>query len=288
MRAVLKHTAKWAIVGGITLSLCHCGGGSGSNTGTSSDANTSSSRTASNSNTSGSTASTTTGTTTSSSSTTSDNTSSNTGDSTSDTTHTQTDPAVIGLTALDWDVVSDGEGSVTFDADGILMTPKVATTSGETHGAWLLAKTTEATPLQNFKATITYTTVSQLRTGTAPNPWEVFWLFFNYTTDSNGKKQTNYVMIKTNGTEMDRAYDEADQEFLVTNSAPTLQIGSAHTMTVTKSGTHVTVLLDDQPAADFTSEASPSAKYIYDIPGAIGLYTEDAQVRVSSVKVESL
>ncbi len=204
------------------------------------------------------------------------------------TTPLPSDPYAIGLTASDWDVISNGEGTVTFDASGILMTPKAATVWDETHGAWLLAKTTESQLLQNFKATIKYTNVAQLRTGTAPNPWEVFWLFFNYTIGSDTKKQTNYVMIKTNGTEMGRAYSETKQEFLVTNDTPSILIETEHTITVTKNGPNVNVLLDGALAADFTSAAAPSTKYIYDVPGSIGLYTEDAQVRVSSVKIEPL
>jgi hypothetical protein len=266
MRLAFNYMAIGVVWGGIALSLCHCGGGT--------DPAPSASAS-----TSADTASTTvtSGAATSDSSTSSD-ASTDTGDSATS----------IGLTAADWDVVSDGEGTVVFDANGILMTPKVATAPSVTHGAWVLAKSTETSPIQNFKATITYTNVAQLRTGSAPNPWEVFWVFFNYTLGSDGKKQTNYVMVKTNGTEMGRAFSETSQEFLVTNSVPVISIGDAHTIIVTKTGTTVTVTFDGAPAFSFTSAASPSTKYIYDVPGSIGLYTEDAQVRVSSVIIESL
>lgn len=268
----LQNIAKWALVGVLSLSICHCSGGG--SPAPSSDSTLDAASTATTSTPADPDAGDTTG---------EGNTT-----PTPDETTAQTDPNAIGLTAADWDVVSNGEGTVTFDADGILMTPKAATASSETHGAWLLTKLTETTPLQNFKATITFTNVAQLRTGSAANPWEVFWLFFNYTLGSDGKKQTNYVVIKTNGTEMGRAYSETSQEFLVTNSSPSLAIGTEHTIVVTKNATHVTVTLDDAAAADFTSEAAPSSKYIYDEAGSIGLYTEDAQVRVSSVTIEPL
>lgn len=203
-------------------------------------------------------------------------------------TDTQPDPNkwTLGMTAADWQVVYDGEGAVAFDADGILMTPKAATSADETHAALLLSQKTLTQPLQNFKATITFTNISQLRTGSAPNGWEVFWVFFNYTLDGNGKKKTNYVVLKPSGTEIGKAFDEVGQEFLLTNATPTIQIGTAYTMTITKNGTHVTVLLDGVLAAEFESGASPED--LYDVPGSIGLYCEDAQVRVSSVVIEVL
>lgn len=191
-----------------------------------------------------------------------------------------------GLTAAEWPVVYDGEGAVVFDTDGILMTPKAATAAGETHAALLLSQVTLTQPLQNFKATITYTNVSQLRTGSAPNAWEVFWVFFNYALDGVGKKKTNYVLVKPSGIEIGKAFDEVGQEFLLTNATPTIQIGTPYTLTITKNGPHVTILLDGVLAADFESAVAP--KDLYDVPGAIGLYSEDAQVRVSSVVIEAL
>lgn len=190
------------------------------------------------------------------------------------------------MASSDWQVVYDGEGSVVFDVDGILMTPKLATASSETHAALLLSQKTLTQPLQNFKATITFSNIAQLRTGSTPNAWEVFWVFFNYTHDGNGKKKTNYALVKPNGIEIGKAFDEVGQEFLLTNATPTLPIGTTTTLTITKSGTHVTILLDGVLAADYESLAPP--KDIYDVPGAIGLYCEDAQVRVSEVVVEVL
>lgn len=191
-----------------------------------------------------------------------------------------------GLTAAEWPVVYDGEGTVVFDTDGILMAPKVATAASETHAALLLSQLTLTQPVQNFKATITYTNVSQLRTGSAPNAWEVFWVFFNYTLDGVGKKKTNYVLVKPSGIEIGKAFDEVGQEFLLTHATPTIQIGTPYTLTITKNGPRVTILLDGVLAAEYESAAVP--KDLYDVPGAIGLYSEDAQVRVSSVVIEAL
>lgn len=282
MYKLLQHIVRVSLMGILTLSICHCssapksdstvgvGAGAGSDTGPGSGSSSGSDSGAA------------------SDDSTDSGSGAGSGSQPAGDTSTNTDPNAVGMKATDWDIISDGEGTVTFDADGILMTPKVATASDQTHAIWLLAKSTESKLLQNFKATIKYTNIAQLRTGSAPNAWEVFWLFFNYTVDGFGKKVTNYAMIKPSGTEVGRAFDEKGQEFLVTNGTPTLQIGTTHTLTVTKSGPNVKILHDGVLAADFTSEAAPSVNYIYDVPGAIGLYTEDAQVRVSSVVIEAL
>lgn len=282
MYKLLHHIVRVSLMGILALSLCHCssapksdstvgaGAGAGSGTGPGSGSSSGSDSGAASDNSSGS------------------GSGAGSGSQPAGDTGTNTDPNAVSLTAADWDIISNGEGTVTFDADGILMTPKAATASDVTHAIWLLAKSTESKLLQNFKATIKYTNIAQLRTGSEPNGWEVFWLFFNYTVDGVGKKVTNYATIKPSGTEVGRAFDEKGQEFLVTNGTPTLQIGTTHTITVTKNGTNVKVLHDGVVAADFTSEVAPSAKYIYDVPGSIGLYCEDAQVRVSSVVIEAL
>lgn len=187
----------------------------------------------------------------------------------------------IGTTSADWQVVSVGEGQVTFDPrKGILMQPKAsaALPSEETHATLLLAKETLKHPLRNFEVTVTFTVVAQLREGKA-NDWETFWLMFNYTLDSKGKKQTNYVTIKPNtGVEIGRAFDEVGQEFLLTKDQPTCPVGTTHTIKVTKIGTQIAVQLDGKPAANYQSGDYP--KNIYDVAGAFGVYSEDAGVIV--------
>lgn len=269
MRRNAQNIVKWTLMGALGLSVCHCDSG-GSPAPTVSEA--SSGAVVNGSSENGSTADA--GTTT--------DTESN--PDASPVTE-ESDVWPLGLTASDWQVVYDGDGTVTFDADGILMTPKAATSSSETHAALLLSQKTLTQPLQNFKATITYTNIAQLRTGT-PNAWEVFWFFFNYTLAANGKKETNYVVLKPSGVEIGKAFDEVGQEFLLANSLPAIQIGETHTVTVTKDGPRVTILLDGVLAAEYESAASP--KDLYDVPGSIGLYIEDAQVRVSAVTIERL
>ncbi len=189
----------------------------------------------------------------------------------------------IGTTSADWQVVSVGGGQVTFDPrKGILMRPQAsaALPSEETHATLLLAKKTLKHPLRNFEATVTFTVVAQLREGKA-NDWETFWLMFNYTLDSKGKKQANYVIIKPNtGVEIGRAFDEVGQEFLLTKDQPTIPVGTTHTIKVTKIGPQIAVQLDGKSVANYQSATAP--KNIYDVAGAIVLYSEDAWVTVDS------
>lgn len=286
MRALLQNSIRLSLIGTMALSLCRCGSGGDPAPTPKPDSSVDSPQGSTSGSPSGSTAGETSGSGSASGSSPASDSAS--GAQSDGNTGTQPDPNkwTLGMTAADWDVISNGEGSVTFDADGILMKPMAATVPGETHGAWLLAKSTESQLLQNFKATITYTNVSQLRTGSAPNAWEVFWVFFNYTLDGVGKKKTNYVLVKPSGIEIGKAFDEVGQEFLFTDSSPIVAIGNTYTLTITKNGPHVTILLDGVLAADFESAAAP--KQLYDTPGAIGLYSEDAQVRVSSVVIEVL
>ncbi len=188
------------------------------------------------------------------------------------------------MTAEDWDVVSNGFGSVSFDpVTGIILEPKAATDPAETHASLLLSKFTEQSPLANFKITIKASTDQQLRTP-APNPWECFWIFFNYTTGSNGKKVTNYFAFKTNGIELGTAYDEAGQTFLATSGTPTLQIGVSNEMSLTKQGQQLQVSIDGKIVMTYDGSGLP----LIDTKGSIGLYTEDAKVHISSILIQPL
>lgn len=191
-----------------------------------------------------------------------------------------------GIARKDWQVVSDGYGTVTFDpVRGIVMTPKAASPSDPdgTHASLLLSTQTLRKPLKDFEATVTFTNEAQLREGAPPNAWEVFWLLFNYTLDDAGKKKTNYVTVKPTGLEVGTAFDEVGQEFLLTNPSPAIQVGQTHTMKVSKTGQRVKIVLDGKPVADFESTGD-----LYDVPGALGLYCEDARVRVHRFTVKPL
>lgn len=182
---------------------------------------------------------------------------------------------IIPLASGYWTTIYDGYGSVTYDpTNGIVLKPKAATSPTETHAALALAN--NLTP-RNFRLSITATVEQQLRLNSPPNPWETFWIFFNYNQTSGGKK-TNYFLLKPNGVELGTAYDAVGQTFLQTGSASATAIGASNTYDIEKVGNHVTVSINGQKVTDYTGA-------VYDVPGSIGLYSEDAQVRVTRLQV---
>ncbi|MDC8758297.1 hypothetical protein [Janthinobacterium fluminis] len=184
----------------------------------------------------------------------------------------------ISLAADNWMTVYNGYGSVSYDAaTGIVMAPRASTAPSETHAALTLAKNIQ---LRNFRLSITATTEQQLRLNSAPNPWEVFWIFFNYTPTSAGKN-TNYFLLKPNGVELGKAFDGIGQTFLYTGPASATALRVSNNYVVEKIGNHVTVYINGVRASDYTGA-------LYDVAGSIGLYTEDARVRITNVQVTPL
>ncbi len=189
----------------------------------------------------------------------------------------------ISLNSEAWLEVYKGEGQIVFEESDILLEPKASTQANETHAALVLAKLTEKCPIQNFILNINASTVSQLRSPT-PNAWEVFWIFFNYRTTSHGK-ETNYFILKPNGIELGKAFAELGQTFLYTDSNPILHIGETYHYKIEKRENEVWVYINDVLALDPQGQENDA---IYLHPGSIGLYTEDAKVKIYSVNLEVL
>lgn len=187
-------------------------------------------------------------------------------------------PDTVTTVASGWTTAYTGYGSVTYDAaSGVVLSPKVSTQPTETHAALSLANLPK---MRNFRASMTVTTEQQLRTNSAPNAWEVFWLFFNYNATPTGKA-TNYFLLKPNGVELGTATHELVQTFLQTGPAPAPAIGIANKLDIEKIGTRVRVWVNDVLAID-------QAGGLLDVEGSIGLYTEDARARISKVQVTKL
>lgn len=189
-----------------------------------------------------------------------------------------TGTSAISLSSGDWTTIYNGYGSVSYDpANGIVLSPKAPTSPSETHSALTLAN--NLTP-RNFKLSITATVEQQLRQNSPPNPWETFWIFFNYNQTSGGKK-TNYFLLKPNGVELGTAYDTVGQTFLQTGPTNVKAIGVSNTYDIEKVGNHVTVHINGQKVSDYIGS-------VHDVAGSIGLYSEDARVRVTKVQVTPL
>ena len=189
----------------------------------------------------------------------------------------------IRSTSSDWHELFNGFGTITYDRHtGIVLQPGTSISSHETHAALMIAKKTEIHPLKDFILSLKVATERQLRQGSA-NPWEVFWLFFNHTLDRNNNSAANYFIVKPNGIELGKAFDKKRQTILSTRTTPTLTLGKLYSITLIKMGNHVDVSLDGTPILRYIGHNHSLS--LFDTPGSIGLYTEDARVHVYNVSI---
>jgi len=198
-------------------------------------------------------------------------------------------PGASQLTATeaDWKVLWNGHGRVSFDAaQGVVMRTAKATAPKETYSILLLAKETLKRPLRNFRVTLTVTNEAQLRKGKA-NEWEVFWLFFNYNPAGRDLKKTNFLLVQTHtGMQLGKAFKKVGETYLAKLKDPSVRVGQTYKLTVTKTGQHVEVLMDGKSVLEF--DGGMLSRRLYDVPGSIGLYCEDSQVRVRDVSIQPL
>ena len=177
-----------------------------------------------------------------------------------------------GRTVGPWQVVWNGYGAVSaLSGGGLRLRPGAAASAGETHSALVTSTKT----FGDVDATYTYRTESQLRTGSAPNPWEVGWVLWHYTDNTH----FYYVLLKPNGWELgkeDPAYPGA-QRFLVTGSQ-SFPAGHSYTIHVHQVGNQIDVSVDGAPLVSFTDNERPYTR------GSIGLYDEDSSVVFTRVQ----
>jgi hypothetical protein len=173
-----------------------------------------------------------------------------------------------------WEKVYDGYGEILIEDEQITLCPKIAESANDTHAALV----TSLLRVKDFRIKIKATTVRQLRENTPPNDWEVFWIFFNYNPTKSGKKTTNYFLLKPNGYELGSAWGETSQCFIATGDIITLDIGEECTYEITKSENFVEIKIDGTEIFS----GNINSDDIFDEYGYIGLYSEDAEVIVSS------
>lgn len=191
----------------------------------------------------------------------------------------------IPMTADEWSTVYDSNGSVNFNQNGVTMAPQAAL-GANTYAALLLSTRTQRCPLTDFTLTIHATTKHQLKEIDYRRPWEVFWVFFNYLPAPNSTKTTNYFINKPNGVELGRAYGDTDQKFLPPFGPPFLILNQEDEFVLDyRSGT-LKIFVDGFEAVNYSNQTFPES--LYTNPGAIGLYTEDAQVNIRSVQLQPL
>ncbi|HVM08553.1 MAG TPA: family 16 glycoside hydrolase [Acidimicrobiales bacterium] len=203
-----------------------------------------------------------------------------------------------GATVGRWLVQYTGYGRVgaaTVDGVPALVTrPKASTSPGETHAAMV-------TTLERFgdiDLTVRTKTSRQLRTGSAPNPWEVGWVVWAHERD----ERFYYFILKPNGWELGKADDTridpagpqctwpeyrnckypGAQRFLATGSSPTFPVGAWHDLRVRQVGSTITVWGNGRQLTSFTDTVNPY------LSGAVGLYNEDAEAAFASLRIERL
>ncbi len=159
------------------------------------------------------------------------------------------------------------------EGNAVSLKPMTSTSSGETHGGLVVGPSFSGDYI--FETTLK--NQQQLRTGTAPNAWEVGWAFWNYTDNVH----FYYFVTKPNGWELgkgDPAYAGA-QRFLSSGSSPTFAVGQWHNIKITQKSNVITVAVNGVLLTTFTDNERPY------LSGKIGLYTEDAHVYFKSAKV---
>lgn len=178
-----------------------------------------------------------------------------------------------------WTALFNGYGCTAVRTDGARFwleeSPFPSASPSETHASMVLGP--------SFAVPMTLTadmrTDAQLRTGSAPNAWEVAWVAWNYSDNVH----FYYFTLKPNGWELgkaDPAYPGA-QRFLATGSAPVFPVGTEHAVKIVQTDNVIEAYADGALLTRFTDAERPY------LSGRIGLYNEDARVRFTNVSVST-
>jgi hypothetical protein len=154
----------------------------------------------------------------------------------------------------------------------ITLQPGRPASRAQTHAALALSRHT----WPDFVAEVRLRTNRQLR-GSHPNPWEVGWILWHYTSD----QRFYYIALKPNGWELGKADPgyPGDQRFLATATHPVFPPGRWYTVRVQQRGDGIEVDVDGRRLVRFTDSQDPYRS------GRVGLYTEDASVTFQPVTV---
>ncbi len=178
-----------------------------------------------------------------------------------------------GQTRNTWTDQWNGYGSArtTVDptANGYVasLAPAVATSPSLTHSALLTTSRSYTSP--TFSVAVR--TVEQLRRGSAPNPWEVGWVLWDF----NARHDSFYALVlKPNGWELDKEID-GREFFIATGSSPVFPIGRWYDVSVSQSGSQISVSVNGAHLVSATDSSLQS--------GAIGLYCEDSVAHFGNV-----
>ena len=186
-----------------------------------------------------------------------------------------TSPAATALgPGRPWHLAYNGFGhalsSIRRGVTSITLQPTRPASRAQTHAALALSHDS----WRDFGTTIRLRTNRQLR-WPHPNPWEVGWILWHYTSD----RRFYYIALKPNGWELGKADPgyPGDQRFLATAPHPVFPPGRWYTIRVQQRGDDMEVDVDGRRLARFTDSQDPYRS------GRVGLYTEDASVTFQPV-----
>lgn len=157
----------------------------------------------------------------------------------------------------------------------INLKPKASTVATETHAALV----TTLNSWGDLDVSVTMNTDQQLRTGTAPNPWEVGWLLWHFTDNDH----FYYFMLKPNGWELGRRdpSGQGGQIFLQTGDYPRITVPATNVIRVRQVGNEIGVYVDGVQVAYYV-DTNIAGAYL---SGKVGFYTEDARARFDDLNV---
>lgn len=175
-----------------------------------------------------------------------------------------------------WRLAYSGFGHAMSSArDGvtrITLQPARPGSRARTHAALVLSRDT----WRDLVAEIRFRTNRQLRRP-HPNPWEVGWILWHYTSDQH----FYYIALKPNGWELGKADPgyPGEQRFLATAAHPVFPPGRWYTVRVQQRGDSMEVDVNGHRLVRLTDRQDPYRS------GRVGLYTEDASVTFQPVAV---
>lgn len=182
--------------------------------------------------------------------------------------------------------VQAGGGTDTTLVD--FQTPQVATNSGQSFSSLV----TSNSNYTDFTLEFDVRTIAQIRTGSAPNNWEVAWVFWHWT-DNNHQY---YFTPKMSGVELGKKDTGGTQIILDTpGTAFTNTLGTWYHVKIISIGNHFKTYVNGTLYNDYTDigvggfpSASnfPPTSQLYS--GKVGLYCEDSQVQFDNVSITPL
>lgn len=194
---------------------------------------------------------------------------------------------MLPLTQSDWQILSDGSGQVSFNNGSVHLIPKAATLQeyglNNEYGAWIINRQM----CRNFRADMEVNNLKQLRENLPPRNYECFWFFFNYIPEPNLRKKTNYFIHKTNtGLEIGKAFDTHDQTFIETPNYEPLKLNQWYHYTIIKRNQQLEIYINGTQVFKKNLNTNPVYRRLYDESGYVGLYTEDAHVKVKGFQLQ--